>query len=608
MNLWRALREAVGGGLLREVDYHFARTLADIAGEENGAVLAAAALVSRAGGDGHVCVDLAAWAGTPLWEAVETPPLEAWVAALRASPLVGEPGGELAPLVLDPGNRLYLARYFNFERRVAAEIGTRLESLPMPDPAAVRLALDRYFPDPADAQRLAAAVTLSRRFAAVVGGPGTGKTHTVARILALTVELADRPPRIALAAPTGKAAARLGESVRRAKQTLPCPDAVGRAIPEEAATLHRLLGYRPEGGFRHGPDDPLHLELLVLDEASMVDVALMARLLSALPPSARVILLGDRDQLASVEAGGVLGDICNRGGPIGYSDEARALFEQFGCEVPPNPAGAAAGPLADALAVLTRSRRFEAGSGIGALARAVNGGDAAAAIACMQGDDARWSEVNLSNLEGAVGEAAVAGWRACLTAPDPAAALEALPGFVFLCALRDGPFGVGAVNRMAERALARAGLIRTGDRHLADRGHYAGRPVMIARNDYNVGLFNGDVGLILPDPEGAGRLRAFFRGAGGELRRIPLNRLPPHETAYAVTVHKSQGSEYGHCVVVLPDQDAPVLTRELIYTAVTRARSQVAIWGAAPVFAAAVTRRVRRVSGLWEALWGSGSE
>lgn len=604
------LQRAVGEGELREIDFYLARELAAVAGRDDPALLLAAALVSRQTGQGHVCIELDKLAGRPVLEgesAPSAPELGAWREALTRSRVVGAPG-EDAPLILDARDRLYLGRYWHFEAGIAARLRDLAATpLSVGEPGVMAGRLAHYFPkrdEGPDRQKLAAATALLNRLTVISGGPGTGKTTTVTKLLALLIEAAGeaKPPRIELAAPTGKAAARLAESIRNAGEGLACEPRVREAIVPEAATIHRLLGAIPGRiGFRHNADNPLHLDVLVVDEASMIDVPLMARLLDALPPHARLVLLGDKDQLASVEAGSVLGDIC-QGGEAGPSPAFRKRLAELGVEAPEGMP-AAESTLADSLVVLTRSYRFGDDSGIGNLARAINRGDAEAAMQVCEAaafPDAQWADATAAELGERVAARARAAYAAYRKESDPAAALEAFGRFRFLCALREGPHGVVAVNRLVEGALGGAGLIRPGE-HRHDV-HYAGRPIMVTRNDYGVRLFNGDIGLILPDPEAEGHLRAFFPVADGGVRRVLVSRLPPHETVFAMTIHKSQGSEFDECVVILPESDAPMLTRELVYTGVTRAKQAVELWGGRDALTRALGRRVERASGLKEAL------
>jgi exodeoxyribonuclease V alpha subunit len=603
------LQSAVGLKYLRAVDYHFARRLAALAGETDPHLLLAAALASHRVGEGDVCVDLARCADYPLFLAqgvpgrIPVPPAEAWVRSLRRSAVVGQPG-ERAPLILDECGRLYLGRYWHFEQVLAGALARRAGAwIADVDLERLHRGLDRLFPpaEETDWQRVAAAVSVLRPLCVISGGPGTGKTRTVTSILALLVEQAgDTPPRIALAAPTGKATARLRESLRSAKAGLGLHPDLATRIPDEAVTLHRLLGFRPgRANPRHGRDNPLHLDVLVVDEASMVDLPLMARLFEALPDRARVILLGDKDQLASVEAGMVLGDICGHGTPLRYSERlCRILNRVAGTALSPAPACAA--EIADHIVVLRKSWRFRDDSGIGALARLVNRGDGEGTLALLgQGTFADVSREDPASetLNRLIARDVVPAFREVLASPDPATALAALNRVRVLCALRGGPYGVGALNRRIEDALDRAGLIKR------TLGGYAGRPVMVTVNDHGQGLFNGDVGLVLPDPASGGAERVFFETADG-VRRILPSRLPPHETVYAMTVHKSQGSEFAEVLLVLPESDSRALTRELIYTGITRARHRVVLVAGSQRLRESVARRVKRSSGLHDALWG----
>lgn len=608
-------------GLLSPLDEHFARAMGRIAGESRPEVLLAAALVSRSVSNGHVCLDLRRAAhiapvdeaGTPL-ASEAWPAFDLWRAAVRSSPLIGG-ATDVTPLVVDDVDRVYLRRYWEHQAQLAAAIQVRsIETDAAPDRVWLGAALDRLFPPrphPAgelDWQRMAALMALRRRFLVISGGPGTGKTFTVVKILALLIEHAlhtgKRPPRITLVAPTGKAAARLAESIRRTKPTLQCSETIAQAIPDEAATIHRCLG--PIGGsdtrFRHNTDNPLVTDVLLVDEASMVDLALMARLLAAVPQHARVLLLGDEDQLASVEAGAVLGDICNSGAPRHYS---RSLVESVaaltGDRLPLAPAAPPATGIWDCIVQLTRSYRYNANSGIGSLARAINTGDSDAALAILTSADHSDVALVAPAADGRLGTAlhddVLRGFAPYLRPGPPAEQLRAFEQLRVLCAHRRGWAGVEWVNRQIEAALVAAGLIRDG-------GHpYVGQPIMVTRNDYQLGLFNGDVGLIVRDPVQADALMAFFIAPDGTQRMLSPSRLPPHETVFAMSVHKSQGSEFDEVAVLLPEQVSPVVSRELLYTAVTRARRKVTIHSSREVVAHAITHRIERASGLRDMLW-----
>ncbi len=599
------------GGL----DAHLARLLTRLSGDADPLLGLAARLVCAATGQGHVCVSLPDAASDLLGRAGGAaagllPPASAWCEALRRHPVVGRPG-EFAPLILDDAGRLYLHRYWAYEHALALDLQARVADDPADvDPQRLRAGLDRLFPataGAADRQRLAAAVAALKRFTVISGGPGTGKTTTVVRILALLLEGADTPLRMALAAPTGKAAVRMQEALRASRAALPVEPRIRDAIPVEATTIHRLLGVRPGSlAFRHDGDEPLPVDVLVVDEASMVDLALMAKLVRAVPRAARLILLGDKDQLASVEAGAVLGDIC--GEAPGFSAGFRRRVSEATGRDPAEADGAAprggsadGPPIRDAVVELTRSYRFDRDSGIGRLANLVNLGDGPAALELLAGGayaDVAWRSLESPrDLPPRLAEKADR-LGAYLAAGTPEAALAALDRFRVLCAHRTGPYGVEALNEHVATCLESRGAMRP--RH----PWYHGRPVLVTANDHSLRLFNGDLGVTLRDPMADDGLRVFFRAADGRPRRLPPTRLPEHETAFAATVHKSQGSEAEEIVLILPGQASPVTTRELIYTAVTRGRARVEVWGTRPVFEAAVGRRLARSSGLRDALWG----
>lgn len=624
---------------LSPVDVHFAATLGELAHEGGSDVLLAAALASRRAREGHVCVPLADVAGLPLPSGGSWPPFEAWLASLRCSPLVSD-GTERRPLVLDDEGRLYLHRYWEHEQHFAALLRDRMAPLEngARDAAVVHEGLSRLFrvpPDaPLDDQQVAVLVALVQRFAVISGGPGTGKTSTVARLLTLLVESAlaagHKPPRMLLLAPTGKAAGRLVESIRQAKTRLQTSAEVLALVPEEASTIHRALGVRQRTGrYWHDASRPLVADLVLVDEASMVDLALMRHLVEAVPRGARLILLGDRHQLASVEAGSVLGELCAaadaaaveasaEGKPGGVGRAASATFGPALCDAVQELSGRtlprAAGPVAllrDHVVELTKSYRFDDRSAIGRLAAAVRDGDVEGVFAVLeQGGDVSWSaESPGPELSDDLAERVVLGFRPLFEAENAAAALLELSRFRVLCAHRRGWAGVEHLNEKVRAHLARAGLI-------TERGEfYRGRPVLVTRNDYSVGLFNGDVGLAWD--EEPGRVTVHFETAHVEhaplertepgrssrtTRNISPARLPAHESAFVLSIHKSQGSEHDDVVVVLPDADSRLLSRELLYTAITRAKQHVRIYGTRQAIELAVQRRVARASGLAGAL------
>jgi exodeoxyribonuclease V alpha subunit len=603
---------------LRSVDRAFARFLASLDEDGDPRVLMAAALVSRELGEGHICVDVEGLADAePMLAEAET-----W---LPASSWVGSANGDLkTPLVLD-GGLLYLRRFWRDEARVAEAIVSRLGSAEMP--ADLALELDRLFPAEADGlnwQKVACAVAARGSFAVITGGPGTGKTTTVVRLLGLLQTLAHKRNeprlRIRLAAPTGKAAARLNASIAGQIERLDVDVAVKQAIPAEVTTLHRLLGSRPDTrAFRHDRDNPLHLDVLVIDEASMIDLEMMAATLDALPRDARLILLGDKDQLSSVEAGAVLGDLCARADAGHYDLATRDwLTAVCGVDVGAWTDPADARPLDQRVVMLRRSRRFGADSGIGALAQAINAGDAASvtrAFSTTRGDiavvapsAASIATLAIDGREGAPGHRHFLDWiereRPAIDASFDgferwgAGALTAYARFQLLCATRHGDAGVDKQNERIAQGLLDRGLID------AVAGWYEGRPVMVTRNDYALGLMNGDVGVTLwvPDGQGGMALRVAFAvmdEQGGErVRFVVPSRLSAVDTVYAMTVHKSQGSEFEHTALALPPEPSPVLTRELVYTGVTRARSHFTLLAAPDILGYAVSRKTRRASGL----------
>jgi exodeoxyribonuclease V alpha subunit len=596
------------------LDRQFARLLQRLSGEANPSISLAAALVSHQQTRGDICLDLNSIAGTefllaPESDPIQIPALAPWVDALGKSSVVGSPG-EFKPLILDSASRLYLHRYWIYEHQLAQSIQQRAaSSVTEIDRDILKTGLKRFFPNPPgkrseiDWQKVAAFAALRSRFCVISGGPGTGKTRTVVLLLALLLE--QNPAlRIAVAAPTGKAAARLQESIKKTMLQLDCAEEIKERLPSEAVTLHRLLGFVPDSPSpRFTAANPLAADVVVVDEASMVDLALMAKLFAAVPPKARLVLLGDKDQLASVEAGAVLGDVCLNEAVRSFSPEFAASFENTtGEEFPANRISAKASPLADAMVHLETNYRFGGDTHLLRLSRAINDGDADTALNLLSGSkDHGLSGVPLpcpEKLKRRLQDKVIEHFTRCLQAPSPAAALEQLGRFRILCVLRQGPYGVVALNKTVEEILREAGLIPP------PATWYPGRPVMITRNDYNLKLFNGDIGLFLPDPE-SGEHRVFFPGPDNTVRKFLHQRLPEHETVHAMTVHKSQGSEFEEVLLVLPDRESPVLTRELIYTGLTRASQSVELWFTPAVLRMAIARQIRRASGLRDSLWGA---
>lgn len=533
------------------LDHYFAEFLAGRSGLSGAAKERFQELVtrvSRALEEGHSCLSVS----------------EAEERFLSVNFLVSN-GGQ-TPLVLH-NHRLYLHRYFHYETRLAEQI--RIMAAITLAPELDEHLIDAYFDAPGpgtDWQKEAAKVALHRAMTIICGGPGTGKTTTVVKILALLLQAAEgqRVPAVALAAPTGKAAMRLSEAVSKSLNHLQLPDKVKNALPTTAGTLHRLLGVRrgsPQ--FRHNRDNPLARDIVVVDEASMVDLALMSKLVDAIKPGARLILLGDKDQLASVESGAVLGDFIK--------------------SLPRNTVE------------LQKTYRFEAG--IKQLAEAINGADSATAWGLLK--DSRVTNVSLveEDLIGYISERYIP-FMAAMHRPGAVDLQEIFAqfnSFRVLCALHYGNRGVDPINRQVELALMQRGFPCRPDTW------YPGRPVLITRNDYALDLYNGDIGICLPDPE-KGELLVWFERAGGGWRSYPPSRLPSCKTVFAMTIHKSQGSEFDEVVVVLPEEDNRILSRELVYTAVTRAKKALRLVAEKEILRLALSRNIERAGGLADLL------
>ncbi|MGR9117011.1 MAG: exodeoxyribonuclease V subunit alpha [Gammaproteobacteria bacterium] len=477
-----------------------------------------------------------------------------------ASGLASETGTR--PLVLE-FDRLYLQRYWFYEQRLARQLQGMIQvSYPADNLVALQ---DRYFAGSAsttDWQREAAQKAVVQAFSIITGGPGTGKTTTVVKILALLQELAQQPLLIALAAPTGKAAMRLQEAIGFSKYRLPCSESVKQLIPETVTTLHRLLGARPPSPyFRHDAGQPLPHDLVVVDEASMVDLALMSKLVDALKPGGRLILLGDKDQLASVESGAVLADLT-------------AALPEHTVE-------------------LQKSHRFEAA--IKKLAEAVNRQLPQLAWAALQQQEANIGLLGKDLIEN-IAERQADYLRLMQKGSDFAAIIEAFNRFQVLCANRQGKNGVSDINFLVEQKLASMNLITLSG------SWYAGRPVMVTQNNAGLHLYNGDIGLCLPDAEQGGKLMVFFQRPDGSVKKYLPARVPHCQTVFAMTIHKSQGSEFEEVLIVLPEQYNPVLTKELLYTAITRAKQTVKLAASEAVFTETVQRKIQRFGGLADKL------
>ena len=591
-------------GHLADIDLHFAALIAELDGRDGPELPLAAALASAWTRSGHACIALREVAGRqwPRAGAVQLPALERWIEALGESPVVADPEDpKESPLVLDDRGRLYLQRLWVAEQAVAAGI-LRLADEAEIEPAGFDSALDRLFPDTArdDPARTAARTAVCRRICVVSGGPGTGKTTIAASIVALFVELElAAPDRIALVAPTGKAAARLQEAVRGRHRELAAVAPALEGYEVEATTVHRWLLHRGRARREGVPVDAL-----IVDEGSMVDLTLMARMLELLPDRTRLVVLGDASQLASVQPGAVFADVCRAGtgaGTLGSGTSARPKTEAR-ARTTPVPASS---PLAPCVVELVRNWRFDEAGGIGRLAAAVVHGDASGAIAALA--DSTDDATQLRPLPAAgrferlgtefADQRFAPVLRTMQTLREPGVGAGPLAPFRVLCAHRVGPFGAERFNRSVERRLRDLGLAR------GDEAFYPGRPILVTRNDRRTGLSNGDAGIVLRDA--AGRIRVWFpelEDPGGQPRLVVPARLPPHESFFAVTVHRAQGSEYDEVAVVLGPADSRVATRELLYTAITRARRRVVVYGSEESVTAAIRRVTERSSGLRDAL------
>ncbi|NLU82191.1 exodeoxyribonuclease V subunit alpha [Rhodococcus sp. HNM0569] len=608
------LRTFDEAGVLSPADVHVAERLRKLGGESSELVLFAAALAVRAVRSGSVCLDVRRMREVTVEDADEAdiaelpwPDVDEVVAELRRSVLVsGGDAGPLRPLCLadsDPapgedsgGELLYLSRYFHQEQTIRDVLDARAATRPPLDADLLRAGLTRHFTDPTggpsaapDRQRIAAALAATRWTTVIAGGPGTGKTHTVARILALLVEQFDAPPRIGLAAPTGKAAARLQEAVDEQSVALGLPDGLA------AMTLHRLLGWQRGGTrFRYNVHNRLPHDVVVVDETSMVSLTLMCRLLEAMRDDARLVLVGDPDQLTSVDAGAVLADLTAR--PVRATPDPR-LGELVGADLDAvdDPAEAALSRsererLAGGVIRLSRGRRF--GGAIAALAVAVRDGREDDVLALLRGESPEISWCGPDDVD-SLRHDVVTTSRAVTEAARDGRVLDALGGLEahrLLCAHREGPYGV---QRWAQQAVEWVG--EAAGTRLDPHEWYPGQPLLVTANDHEIRIYNGDAGVVVEQADGS-LAAAFPRGREAYL--LHPSQLSEVQTVYAMTIHRSQGSQYDTVSIVLPEEGSSLLTRELLYTAITRARRHVRILGTEDAVRAGVGRRVSRASGL----------
>lgn len=647
------IRKLYKQGSLRDVDYYLAETLDRRFGGVSPDVLLAAAIVSHNITNNHICFDLLEFAGKEWPEddsddkelfTVTLPEKDAWIKSLLASPICSDadsPDAARSPLVWD-GARLYLGRFFNYEKTLASkllDLASRQdnEQSAIPD-ADIDHLLEILFParknNPDPIQRCAAKVIMNNRLLILSGGPGTGKTYTFARLIALLVavgKMDEKVPAIRMAAPTGKAAMRMRKSIQDAKTDITksldeienisgmakiLKDEIGN-IPEDASTIHRLLGtILNTSKFRHNADNPLPADIVIIDEASMIDISMMVKILDALQSNTKLILLGDMHQLASVDPGYVLGDICKAAQSNHTSELGSSLVE------------------------LKYSYRFGTDSPVGRLSAALHkaggtdtdpdGSDAWKLLQELskQENDERgvlWHqtpeklcdkvEVPIDDFSSTILE----NYKELLQSTTVESAFKAMSEFRVFSPLRNGPHGLSTINRLIEKALSlKSTKDGTADlkRLNTSKEFYNHRVIMVTRNDYALNLFNGDIGIVLPDdaddgnaePSGKKNNVVWFESTNKETGEVkynpfPCNMIPEHETAFAMTIHKSQGSQYTNVMVILPHQDnEDLFTKELLYTGITRAEKKVYLWCNEDVFKATAIRQTECTSGLRESL------
>ncbi len=613
----KKIKQLIDDAVLSYTDIHLAYLMESLSGE-NDVLFWIAAMTSSQSRGGHICLDIEYL--TELFarhQLTPDPDRELFEKTLINSSVIGTPG-EFKPFVYEEGKRLYLYRYWEYQKKLADLLllkANQTVDLSPFEKERLKDGLQRFFPqgakNDADWQKKAACISILKKFSVISGGPGTGKTTTITKVLALLAEqrLAGTDTgdmRIALAAPTGKAAARLRESISETKKELTVTKTVLDMIPDDASTIHRLLGtIRNSPYFRYNEKRKLPVDVLVVDESSMVDIALMSKLVQALPESSSLILLGDQDQLASVEAGAVLGDICNTGNDISCSVEIAKVVRDLSddslisCPEEGNPP-----TMSDCITVLKKSYRFDDSSGIKKLSVAVNEGDDT--LFYNQVEHEQFPDIRVSDFKsdaelfGVLQRIVSDYYSVIFTAKTIQEKLTALNRFRILCAVRKGGYGVERINALTENILQQEGHIKTRETW------YPGRPVMITQNDYQTGLFNGDTGITVASGSQGFERSVCFMDSNGGIRKFRPGSIPFCETVYAMTVHKSQGSEFDRILFLMPDKDGPLVTREMIYTGITRSRSFVDFRGAESIIRSGIKRKTERISGLRDALWVKG--
>jgi exodeoxyribonuclease V alpha subunit len=588
-------------------DRHFASFINKIDITKSDYILVAAALVTNALQNGHTCIVISDYADIAVPENnlpipfEQFPTIETWYRHFASSDVVGK-NGMRCPLILEDG-RLYLYRYWNYENQLASIILSKSSAkftIGIADHCDTISELCKFSQDTIDWQTIAVIASIINDLTIISGGPGTGKTTTVARILAALLLVHGVTFRIALAAPTGKAAARLSSSLIAIIPSLHCSEEIRDAIPRQAQTLHRLLGSRPDSiEFLYNAENPLPFNAVVVDEASMVDLSLMAKLAMALPKNCKLILLGDKDQLSSVEAGSVLGDICDTGISHEFTEDFTRLIK---IKIPAFPLPSSKHPsISNCLVNLQVSYRFTTHSSIGNLSRAVNKGDYRSAISILEQKDPSCQfkllppEMKISD---ALGKTSTMFFAPLISSDKPQTAFATLDRFKILCATRTGPYGVDSINQNISTQFFKSGY------QIAEPVFH-GKPIIITQNNYNLGLYNGDTGIIFRDSSNPSIFKVYFKGEGDLTRWFLLRQIPSFDTAYALTVHKSQGSEFDSVLLILPPIANPLLTRELLYTAITRAKNSIEIWGTPEILQMCIESGIKRFSGLRNKIWNN---
>lgn len=604
-------------GFFDEIHKYFAGLVLEIEGRLDTNLYLAAAIASYLTGEGHICAELRDISGKRLSELFELdeedtdhklPSLSDWRKRLLTSKTVGKPG-DYKPLILDSMDRLYLYRYWQYENRLAGMIGKMTgRTTQFNDLIPFKEELNRIFSGDFPSgeihwQRVSAAAAITGKMTVLSGGPGTGKSSTILKTALLLLKKgkeSGRKIRVALTAPTGKAAGRLKEAINELTGTAG-DHSILRGLSENVSTIHRLLG--PVWNtpyFRYTTDRKLPYDLVVVDECSMIDLPLMCKLFEALPESSSVVLLGDKDQLASIEAGAVFADICDAGKKHFYSVSlSERIMSVTGEPIPEEMLSSNEPVIADSLFVLEKSYRFTCDSGIGILSRIIRNGDSKSAIELLNGGkypDCVFTEMDdvghfISSLE----EKVVTEYSGFLESASPGEALKRLSDYRVLTALRKGPWGVEKINNAIENIFTRKGLIKPYGEF------YHKKPVLITRNDYRRMLYNGDTGVVFQQNN---EISSYFPGQSIDLRKISTTLIPEHETSFAMTIHKSQGSEFDAVLIIIPPHSSPLLNRELLYTGITRAKKRVEIWGSRSIITTIIENPVRRSSGLRESLWG----